>query len=402
MPVVRTAKRASPAKCWCFTWNNPPSDGVFENRLRELEAEEEIRYAVWQLEKGASGTLHWQGYVAFKKKLRMQPVKDLLGATAIHLEKAKGTAKQNRRYCTKDEGRQDGPWELGSCPALGKAALMNGLWDSIVKDPLNIYDVVAEEPALLHYEKAINFAISLQLEKKGNQWRDVSLEVLMGPPGCGKTLYGAQDGYKDVFIVSKVGKTLWFDGYRGQATIIFDDVSDDWKEAVKYSTWLRLLDGHPVRLPVKGCTMPACYTRIIITSNQPIMGWFPERTEVEALLRRCTRFLTFTRGGDYYEDGVLVGNALALIPSSPAIAEGGGGGGGNLDGVVPGSSSAGNTTPQNCGTLGRAGAFVAPNEAALVLASLRVLGADLEYPEDYSPSMPTSLSPLPTIFEVDE
>jgi len=49
------------ARCWCFTLNNPEE----ELAVNEWDG---IAYAVWQLEIGEEGTVHYQGYVNFSSR----------------------------------------------------------------------------------------------------------------------------------------------------------------------------------------------------------------------------------------------------------------------------------------------------------------------------------------------
>lgn len=62
----------------------------------------------FQLEKGASGFLHFQGSIHLLKRLRFQQVKKLL-SVECHWEKTNNYAAASA-YCCKDETRQGGPW----------------------------------------------------------------------------------------------------------------------------------------------------------------------------------------------------------------------------------------------------------------------------------------------------
>lgn len=73
-----------------------------------------IKFAICQLERGESGTLHLQSYFVLKNPKAFAGVKRLFAPYQPHLEHARGNPKQNIDYCSKDEGRQDGPWEFGS------------------------------------------------------------------------------------------------------------------------------------------------------------------------------------------------------------------------------------------------------------------------------------------------
>lgn len=83
----------------CFTINNPPMD---ENQGPGAYQEpswcpEKMRYLGYALERGTSGTVHWQGYVELRSQLTLQSLKVLLGNNP-HLEGRKGTAQQARDY----------------------------------------------------------------------------------------------------------------------------------------------------------------------------------------------------------------------------------------------------------------------------------------------------------------
>ena len=58
---------------------------------------EKMRYLGFALERGTSGTIHWQGYVELKSPTAMATIKVLLGNNP-HIEGRKGTAQQARDY----------------------------------------------------------------------------------------------------------------------------------------------------------------------------------------------------------------------------------------------------------------------------------------------------------------
>ena len=84
---------------WCFTINNYIEEDE-QNLLDELTPDKVV-YAIVGREKGESGTPHLQGYVCFKRRLKMNTATATLGKTA-RLEPARGTPEQNEQYCSKD------------------------------------------------------------------------------------------------------------------------------------------------------------------------------------------------------------------------------------------------------------------------------------------------------------
>lgn len=97
-------------RAYVFTINNPVENVPSDNPLEVLKPlEDKIKYAVWQLEKGENGTPHYQGYIQWKGRgRRLQGMKALL--PRAHFEVAKGSSVQNKSYCTKEEGRVEGPF----------------------------------------------------------------------------------------------------------------------------------------------------------------------------------------------------------------------------------------------------------------------------------------------------
>lgn len=83
----------------CFTINNPPMDenegpGAYQE---PTWCPDKMRYLGYALERGTSGTVHWQGYVELRSQLSLASLKVLLGNSA-HIEARQGTAQQARDY----------------------------------------------------------------------------------------------------------------------------------------------------------------------------------------------------------------------------------------------------------------------------------------------------------------
>nr|QKV51232.1 putative replication associated protein [Crucivirus sp.] len=95
---------------FCFVINNPT-----ENDWIDLE-EIEFRYLCFEQEIGESGTPHIQGYVHFKDAHTIRDLSKKLRRAAIFI--ARGTAAQNRAYCSKDN---NGTFqEFGEIPKQGQ------------------------------------------------------------------------------------------------------------------------------------------------------------------------------------------------------------------------------------------------------------------------------------------
>lgn len=97
--TIPIPKRCVPSKYWCFTLNN--------YKIEDLETLETIFSTfctmwVFGKEKAPStGTLHLQGYLEFKQKVRPLECQGLKNFP-FHWEKRKGTQLQAYEYCIKD------------------------------------------------------------------------------------------------------------------------------------------------------------------------------------------------------------------------------------------------------------------------------------------------------------
>lgn len=91
-------KRVSPAKSWCFTFNNYTEKDI--NTIKQICSDIGSKFIVG-LEVGEEcGTPHLQGYIKFLNKVR--PMSVFNYTNKISWRKCKGTMEENIRYCSKD------------------------------------------------------------------------------------------------------------------------------------------------------------------------------------------------------------------------------------------------------------------------------------------------------------
>lgn len=104
-------------KDWCFTINNPRRS--HPGRPGDLERIKSwvFNYLVVQLEVGAEGTPHLQGFVQFPKEMRLKQLKKDLHKKA-HWEPRRGSAYQAAHYCKKPEPLCDCSHCVGAADAV--------------------------------------------------------------------------------------------------------------------------------------------------------------------------------------------------------------------------------------------------------------------------------------------
>lgn len=265
----------SRARNWVFTWNNP-GEGSKEEVLNI-----DCRYVIFQLEKGESGTPHYQGTIVFNNTKRFSAVKNLL--PHCHIEPC-ASLSDSIEYCSKEEGREEGPWEKGTKPSQGKRTDLDDV-ANYVKSGKNLKEVAETYPVqFIKFHKGIAALINQTSPKR--EWV-MDVNVYTGSTGTGKTR-AAYDATNDPYV-KPAGD--WWDGYVGQEDVIIDDFACD----MPITQLLRVLDRYPLKVPIKGGFVEFVAKAVYITSNIPYEEWYPNaRAEhKEALTRRITLFKVF-------------------------------------------------------------------------------------------------------------
>lgn len=252
------------ARNWCFT--------AFNN-IHLNENIDKINYYIYQKEKTKEGKLHLQGYIQLKDKLRLNQVLDIVGH-GNHIEKARGKASDNIKYCTKLESRVEEPVTFGVAKNQGdrtdidtacKLAIENK-WDEI------------EDSTYVKYYKGLHKLAAL---KQKPAERKVDVACFWGNTGKGKSHLANQEMPQAYWKPSGV----WWDGYMGQKDIIIDDFEPD----VDCSVFLRWIDKWPLQVPIKGGFVTLQAERIIITTHFNPEELYPNRKE--EVMRRIKKVI---------------------------------------------------------------------------------------------------------------
>lgn len=100
---------------WTFTWNN------FTKKIPEcfLNFVPKIQWAAWQLERGDSGTEHYQGVMCFSFPVWFSQVMKECARLGLEGFWVEGCYNPTGAiaYCTKIDTRTAGPWTVGDVPA---------------------------------------------------------------------------------------------------------------------------------------------------------------------------------------------------------------------------------------------------------------------------------------------
>lgn len=280
---LRTSSGNGRYRAWCLT----DFTRTLIQRARDTE-DDRLTFFVGQGERASStSTAHHQAYAEFSCALRLGQVKNLFGIASLHGERRRGTAKQAADYCRKDDtydesvgerfergrphdGRGTSTELSGSRHGgLGERLRAAFLLLSSGGTGLELFD---SDPAV--WSRYYSVLQSLQLEQQLSRpcIRRLRVRTYVGAPGAGKTsrAYCDDPQLYRLSPPSSTGGPVWWDGYRGQSTVLIDDF-DGW---IPYRTFLQITDVYPLTLPVKGSFVYANYSLIIITSNFPPDQWF--------------------------------------------------------------------------------------------------------------------------------
>lgn len=246
---------------------------VFTSFAEELKPDlDKFKYICWQKEIcPETKREHYQGYGWLRRQQRLSGVKKLLGDPSVHVEQRRGTHEDAIAYCSKKESAiPDTFFEHGD--RRGEKRKMTDDVYQMIKKRKTVHEILEEHPSAIFQAKAIAHLRNSFVAKDAQLFRFLEVSVYWGAPGTGKTrAVFDEHGFQDVYtLASTDGNSVWFDGYEGQPVLLIDDFYG-W---IKFHFLLRVLDGYPLQLPVKGGFSWALYTKVYITSNSPPSQWY--------------------------------------------------------------------------------------------------------------------------------
>lgn len=263
------------ARAWCFTVNKTEELNKWEEYEHTQPVWPNLRYIVWQVEKASKE--HVQGYAEFSKPTRMGSIKKYCDCPAIHLETRKGTRDQARDYCLKEDTRSRGPFEWGEWTSGGQGK-RNDLSElaGMIKEGKSILELAEVNPSgtLRNLRSLREYKFLCDQEKCKSQFRDITVVLITGDTGVGKTHlifeYCLREDISLYKLDEGTNNAIWFDGYESQKAVLLDDYYG-W---LKYGNFLKFLDRYPFRLPVKGSHGWAAWEYVFITSNKAPQDWY--------------------------------------------------------------------------------------------------------------------------------
>lgn len=302
--VTRTAAKGKQPKqhrYYVFTQNNPA-----EGDLDAIVSHKYLQYVVYKLEKGESGTEHYQGYVQFTRAVPFSTVQRAL--PRAHIEVQKGTNEQARKYVYKSETTIGPINEVGTFRGTlgeqGQRTDIIGIKRRIDEGE-SVRTIMEDAHHFQNFAKHKAFFETYQgYKRRRTAYQPPEVYVFHGPTGANKTrtafeILGTEDTY--VWTPNKAtSSSRWFCGYNGQPNVIFDE----FRGQIPYAELLYLTDGYAnMEVAIKGGHVYWSPKRIIFTSPHEPIDWYPRQNQkdsINQLMRRITKVIDF--GKDDYED----------------------------------------------------------------------------------------------------
>ena len=283
---------------WCFTsFSNEPICQDISSSEEEGTLQHRVRYLIYQQECcPTTSRRHYQGYIEFTQPVRRPHVqRAIAGDTPASVRPARGTAAENRTYCSKEDSRVPGtsPVELGSYAAGGQGTrsdLVSAVNAIRGQRPVDALRTLYEDhtAVMVRYPRGLQGLVNHMASTRVRE-RPPQVLVCYGPTGSGKTrsVYDNHD-LQDVWRapVANTGHQ-WFDGYLGQKIALFDDFDG---EHPSITVMLQVLDRYPLQVPIKGGFISWYPEIIYITTNISPRRWYKDADSAHrlALLRRIT------------------------------------------------------------------------------------------------------------------
>lgn len=289
-------------------------------KIDELLQLLDTKYYAWVVEKKTS--LHFHLFVVLEKRVSDSTLKrhvcTLHPGCEWDVSTVKGNNKQAREYIYKQDGTktEEPPVENGELPKPGptseKGRLPAGHAVNILRDG-GISGLLEEAPEMvLRFPAGIRLMAST-LEEAPTR-TSMTVTVIYGAAGVGKSVLSEQlaeehDG--GVYHHTKVGgsaNTSWFDGYRGERTLIMDDFTG---RSATHGAMLKIMGTDPFRVEMKGSSTWAHWDNVIITSNLSPWQWYagfwadqPDDVR-KAFFRRIHKIFKATEG-THTDSGITV------------------------------------------------------------------------------------------------
>jgi len=268
---------------YCFTLNNYVEEEDFPRCRGFLE--ESAKYWIIGREVGDGGTPHLQGYASLRRRMSFNAFRDKLG-NRVHVERARGTARQNREYCSKGGNFEEGGHlNEGAAAGASRDDVARSFVAAIGSGNSGVAEFADSFPGAYLFSGHNLLRNALSLRQPCDR-PDISVRWIYGPPGVGKSRK-AHELFPSAYV--KDPRTKWWNGYLCEKEVIIDDFGPG---GIDINHLLRWFDRYKCLVENKGGMLPLLADKFIVTSNfhaREIFKWGDEvNPQLPALERRVS------------------------------------------------------------------------------------------------------------------
>lgn len=269
----------SQSRKWLLVINHAKAVGLDHEAIKDNLVKFAPQYYCLADEIATTGTEHTHIFILSESPIRFSTIKNRF--PLAHIEKAYGSAQENRDYI-----RKEGKWadtekaetsvpgtfeEWGYLPSEReeKAPMMAQLIQDI-ETGKSTTEIIMENPKLAFRIKDIDILRqTLLAEKYSKEMRQLEVTYLYGTTGVGKT-YGIFQRFpaEEICRITNYrgSNGVNFDAYRCQDVLVFEEYDSQ----IPIEEMLNYLDVYPLMLPARYNDRVACYTKVFFTSNLPL------------------------------------------------------------------------------------------------------------------------------------
>lgn len=284
-----------------------PADNMafetLDNLLSSIANKDSTFAAKFSIECGKNtGYKHYQMFLYWRGMKTGSAVMNLF--PSVHIEPSI-SIKDSIQYVSKDDTHIAGPFIYGIADQVfgmmtdndvSKRDLYDAAYQMITEHGYRYDDFISDPHwrrwSLTHKQAIMDMDSSYSKSYYSTHIRNVSVDYIYGPTRTGKTTTTLQMyGGSNVFIAD-MSSSFPFDGYAGEPVLLLDDYRSDFK----FSYLLRILQGQPFRVNVKGSSTYARWTKVVITSNLSLAEQYPNLDErKDPLYRRFDHGIVFMK-----------------------------------------------------------------------------------------------------------
>lgn len=219
-----------------------------------------------------------------------------------------GSKKQNLDYCTKEEGRIDGPWFVNPDAFAssingkqGKRTDIDNFTVMVIEEGGITNEVIEQYPGhaarygrhardvihMLKTNKMKQDEVNWWKERRANRLagkpvedqRQRKMVLLFGPTAVGKTtmVKDKVQGKRELPLFEKNCDNIWWDGYEDEAHVLMDEFRGDRYGPI--DSLNRITNIGVVQVEIKGGMKPLVAEQIWMTTNRHPSHWWKKKND---------------------------------------------------------------------------------------------------------------------------